>query len=242
MARIIEKPQDVFAGIKEDLQKAFGADLLSIILYGSGAGGNYVPGKSDLNFLIVLKDTGVDNLDRCLEAEASWRKKKAVFVLMSKDFINSSIDSFPVEFLNMKFNHILVFGEDVLGSLTFEPQYLRLQTERELKGKLFHLQQGFLEGGGKEKALQELIKLSLGAFIPLFKTLLFVKKLEIPQGRREVAKALSSVFPVDAGVFLKCIDIKEGKGKYSTGEIKNLFKSYHGEIARLSAAIDAMEI
>ena len=242
MAKIIEKPQDIFPEITEDFQKAFGADLLSIILYGSGAGSHYVPGKSDINFLIVLKDAGVNDLDRGLAIVARWRKRKAAFIFMAIGYISSSVDSFPVEFLNMKLNHILIFGEDVLRDLRFEPRYLRLQLERELKGKIFHLQHGFLEKEGKEKGLQELIKLSLGAFIPLFKALLFLKGHEIPPGRREVIKALSSAFPIDAGVFLKCIDISEGIGKYPAGEIKNLFKSYQGEIAQISALVDSMEV
>jgi hypothetical protein len=242
MARIIEIPQDIFAEITEDFQKAFGSDLLSVILYGSGAGSHYIPGKSDLNFMIVLKDAGLNDLERGIPIVTRWQKKRVTFIFMTIDFIRSSSDSYPVEFLDMKLHNILVFGEDVLADLRLEPCHLRLQMERELKGKIFHLQHGFLETEGREKGLRELIRLSLGTFIPLFKALLFLKGYEIPHSRREVVKALSSAFPIEAGIFLKCIDIREGIGKYPAGEIKNLFKSYYGEIARLSALIDAMEV
>ncbi|MDP2724960.1 MAG: hypothetical protein Q8O44_01680, partial [Syntrophales bacterium] len=226
MARMIKKPEDVFVEITEDFRKLFGPDLLSIILYGSGAGSRYMPGASDLNFLIALTEDGLDDLERSASIVRRWRKRKVKFLFMTSAYIKSSIDSYPVEFLNMKLEHIMVFGADVLGDLTFEPRHIRVQVERELKGKELHLRHGFLDWGGQEKGLRELIGLSLGAFIPLFKALLFLRGYEIPEGSREIVKALSLACPVNPDIFFKCIDIKEGAGKYPAGAIKPLFKSY----------------
>ena len=63
MAKIPKEPREVFEEITEDYQQAFGNDLVSIILYGSGASGEYVPKRSDLNFLIVLSEEGIDALE-----------------------------------------------------------------------------------------------------------------------------------------------------------------------------------
>ena len=241
MARMIKKPEDVFGEITEDFRNLFGSVLLSIILYGSGAGSRYMPGISDLNFLIVLTEEGLDDLERSISIVRRWRKRKVKFLFMTSAYIKSSIDSYPVEFLNMKLEHIMVFGIDVLEDLKFEPRHIRLQVERELKGKKLHLRHGFLDRGGQEKGLRELIGLSLGAFIPLFKALLFLRSCEIPEGRREIVKALSLACPVNPDIFFKCIDIKEGAGKYPAGAIKPLFKSYQEEIAKLSEFVDAME-
>lgn len=242
MARIIKEPQDIFTGITEDFQKVFGDDLLSVILYGSGAGGQYVPGKSDINFLIVLTEEGVEDLERSLPVLAHWRKMRVAVVFMTREYISSSVDSYPAEFLNMKLNYITVFGADVLEDLKFEPRDLRLQLERELKGKILHLQQGFLEREGKEKGLRELIRISLGAFVPLFKAFLFLRGYEIPQGRRDVIKALSLACPIAPDVFLLCIDVREGKGRFSSREIKSLFQAYRQEIVKFCKYIDRMEV
>ena len=172
----------------------------------------------------------------------SGEKKKVTLVFMTEAYINTSVDSYPVEFLNMKLKHIVVFGKDVLAGLAFQPCDLRLQLERELKGKIFHLQEGFLESEGREKDIRQLIKLSLGAFIPLFRALLFLGGCEVPQGRRGVIKSLSQVFPIDPDVFLNSIDIKEDKGRFSAEEIKKLFKAYRQEIVKLSAIIDCMKV
>jgi hypothetical protein len=242
MLWVIKKPEDVFSEITGDFQKAFGTDLVSLILYGSGAGSHYVPGRSDINFLIILKEERYYDMDSAMDVLAKWRKRRIVAVFMTRDFIRSSIDAYPVEFLNMKLNHTVVFGEDVLAGLTFQPCDLRLQLERELKGKMFHLQQGFLEREGKEKGLRELIRLSLGAFIPLFKALLFLRGFEIPQGRRDIVKALSLASRINPDVFLQCVDIRESVGKYTSREIKALFNAYQKEVAKLSDFVDLMEV
>lgn len=242
MLRMINKPEDIFAEITADFQNALGMDMVSLILYGSAAAGHYVPGKSDVNFLIILTEAGLDDLERVIDVVGKWRKKRVASVFMTQAYIISSVDAYPVEFLNMKLNHRLLFGTDVLTELTFLSRDLRLQLERELKGKMFHLRQGWLECEGKEKGLRQLIKLSLGDFVPLFKALLFLRGYEIPSGRRDVIKSLSLAYPINPDVFLRCIDLREGRGRFSAGEVKQLFKSYQEEIAKVSALIDRTEV
>jgi hypothetical protein len=81
MANTPKKPEDAFAEITDDFRKVFGDDLVSISLYGSGAGSNYLPGKSDLNFLIVLSEQGIDNLDRAIDVVSKWKKKNVAIPL-----------------------------------------------------------------------------------------------------------------------------------------------------------------
>ncbi|HET6488547.1 MAG TPA: nucleotidyltransferase domain-containing protein, partial [Syntrophales bacterium] len=150
MSKIPKTPQEVFPEVVEDLKTAYGDGLQSIILYGSGARGDYVPGKSDINFLVVLDEKAVDDLERAHPLIHKWKKRAvAVPLIMTKAFIGSSIDVYPVEFLNMKRHYQVVQGEDVLRDLEFDRKALRLQCERELKGKLMLLRTGFLETAGK---------------------------------------------------------------------------------------------
>lgn len=238
-----KKPEEIFSEIDDDFKKIFGDDLISIILYGSGAGDDYISGKSDLNFLIVLSEDGINNLEPAIDVVSRWRKKKvATPLFMTKSYINSSLDSYPIEFLNMKRSYITVFGEDVLKELSFEPDLLRLQCERELKGKILHLREGFLETEGKEKRVRDLIKISLTAFVSIFKALLYLKGAEMPQGRREVIKSVAGEFGVNAEVFLRCADVKEDKEKFSLSEIQGIFKSYLMEVRRLSEIVDKLEV
>ncbi len=243
MARVPKKPEEIFAEITEDYRQIFGVHLLSIILYGSGAGEDYLPGKSDLNFLITLTDQGVERLDRVLESVARWRKRNVAMPLfMTRSDLQGSQDSYPIEFLNMKRHYIVVFGEDVLAELTFDQCHIRLQLERELRGKLIHLRSGYLATGGNARKIRELITLSLTAFISLFSALLYLKNIEIPHGRREVITAAGQAFGIDAPLFLKCEEIRRKTDRLSSGEVQAAFQSYMKEVSRLCDQIDRMEV
>ena len=243
MAKIPNKPEEIFSEITNDFKGIFGNELISIILYGSGARGDYIPGISDINFLFILTQKGIEDLSRALGLVTRWKKRNvATPLFMTRDYILSSLDSFPVEFLNMKRHHVLVFGEDVLAALTFQPEHLRLQIERELKAKILHLRKGYLETEGKDKNIRQLIKISLTAFAALFHALLYLKNLEVPKAGRDVFPAAAKAFPIDADVFMKCADVKEEKDHFSSSEIQKLFKDYLKEVNRLCDIIDHLEL
>ena len=237
----IEKPEEIFSDMTRDYREIYGDGLVSVILYGSGAGKEYRPGKSDLNFLIVLSEEAIDHLDRALKAVSRWRTKGvATPLFMTRPFIASSLDSYPLEFLNMQNGYILVYGEDVLRGLSFEPCHLRLQCEREIMGKILLLRERFLETGGRPRKLRDLIAESITALVSIFGGLLYLKGRQIPPSRREVVEALAREFPVDAGVFLRCLDIKEGE-KVPSSETQDIFMAYLAEVRRLRGVVDELE-
>lgn len=243
MGKVPEKPESIFSQITEDYRNIFGNDLLTIILYGSGASGHYVPGKSDLNFLIVLTDKGMGDLEKAMDTVTRWRKSRvAIPLFMTKDYIGSSLDAYPLEFLNMKLHNVLVYGKDVFEGLEIHPGHLRLQVERELKGKLLHLRQRFLETEGKEKPVRELIRVSLTAFLSSFKALLYLMGLDIPRERREIITAAAKAVEVNGAVFMKCMDIREGVDKYSRTELTDIYKDYVKEIDQLCRRVDEMKV
>lgn len=237
----IEKPEEIFSDMTRDYREIYGDGLVSVILYGSGAGKEYRPGKSDLNFLIVLSEEAIDHLDRALKAVSRWRTKGvATPLFMTRPFIASSLDSYPLEFLNMQNGYVLVYGKDVLRDLSFEPCHLRLQCEREIMGKLLLLRERFLETGGRPRRLRDLIAESITALVSIFGGLLYLKGRQIPPSRREVVEALAREFPVNAGVFMRCLDIKEG-GKVPSSETQDIFMAYLAEVRRLRGVVDELE-
>lgn len=239
MVKIPRKPEEIFSELTADYRKAFGDDLVSIILYGSGASGHYVTGKSDLNFLIVLTDQGMNRLDVTFDLVAKWKKRRmAVPLIMTKDDILSSLDVFPIEILNMSLYHVLVFGEDVLEGLNIRRDCLRLQLERELRGKLLLLRQGFMGTAGKEKLVRKLISVSLTAFLAAFNSLLYLKGIEIPRDRSALIVAAEGAFAIDKDVFHQCLEIRKGHGRFSGKEISAILKSYVKEIDKLCKEID----
>jgi len=239
MAKRPEKPEEIFPAFSEDIRTLFGREVVAIILYGSGAAGRYVPGRSDINFLVVLTDAGMARLDGAVDMVKRWRKRGvATPLFMTPSYVRDSLDSYPIEFLNMKREHVLVFGEDVLENLSFDPAYLRLQIERELKGKILHLRSGFLEAEGSAKKLRELIRVSLTAFLSLFAALLYLKGVLVPPGRREIVRAVSGFLPIEEDIFLRCLDIRDGSDGLPPAKVAEVFLRYMREIDRICGMID----
>jgi len=160
---------------------------------------------------------------------------------MTRSYLAGSQDSYPIEFLNMKRHYKVVSGEDVLAPLAFDPQHIRLQLERELRGKLLHLRSGYLATEGKANKIRDLIGASLTAFVSLFSALLCLKKLEIPKGKRDIITAAGTAFRFDAAVFLKCEEIRRKADHFSSAEVQSVCRDYLKEVGRLCELIDRMD-
>lgn len=241
MAKHIKDPKEIFPEIIKDYKEIFGNDLISIILYGSAAGKDYRPGKSDINFMIVLSEEGIEHLDKAFRTLSRWQKRRvAVPLFLTENYIETSLDVFPIEYLNFQRNHILVYGRDVLKDLSFNPELVRLQCEREIKGKLLLLREAFLETGGKGRALREVMIQSIQAFLAFFDALLYLKGEEIPEKRRDAIRKTGETLQLDAGLFEKLLDIKEEKIKPNDAEINLIFKNYLKEVRKLSKIADSL--
>jgi len=188
---------------------------------------------------MILYERGLEALKRAVPVAKKWKARKvAAPLILTRTDLDSSLDSYPVEFLNMKNRYRLVYGEDVLQPLSFDPVMLRLQIERELKGKLFLLRKSYLESEGREFALRNLIGKSLTAFTALFGALLSLKGREVPSSRRGVIKAMAWAFPIDPEVFLHCAEVREGEGRYSASEMDSLLNAYMKEVRKLCELVD----
>jgi predicted nucleotidyltransferase len=241
MAKIPTDPTEIFPEFIADYKNLFGDDLVSIILYGSATGQDYRPGKSDINFMIVLSEQGIERLDQAFSSVKKWLKRKvAIPLFLTEGYVATSLDTFPIEYLNFQRNHTLVFGKDILKDLSFDPDFIRLQCEREIKGKLLILREAFLETAGKGRALRQVIGKSIPAFIALFEALLRLKGKDVPQEKRGIIRATAAVLDINGGVFERLLDIKEERGRWGDTEIMTLFKDYLREARKLSKQVDAL--
>src|SRR5207247_11117993 len=86
-------------------------DLVAIALYGSGAGANFVPGASDLNVVIVLKEARFEVLQKLQPRIAAWHKLGfALPLLMDRAFLQRGRGVFPMEVHDIEERHRLLWG------------------------------------------------------------------------------------------------------------------------------------
>ncbi|MBN1600345.1 MAG: hypothetical protein JW915_01995 [Chitinispirillaceae bacterium] len=232
----ILNPVDYSKTAVESYKLLYGKDLVSIILYGSGAGGDFDPRKSDVNLLIVLTSMDVELIAKSSEIQSRYlRERFSIPLFMNKKYIEQSLDSYPVEFLNLKGCYRVLYGEDVFESLSIESDHLRLQIERELKGKWLHLLQEFPYARKNRKNLLELARLSLKAYAPVFRAMLHIKGVEIPLKRNELLKEIESAYTISDQSLSK---ISESFTTINLPEMEKRFVAYAKALESLINTIE----
>jgi predicted nucleotidyltransferase len=236
------KVENIAAKFTERIRQIFGDDLVSVILYGSSMTGDYHPKKSDVNFLVVLTPDGIGKIRKVQPAVNEWKRNRILFPLfMTREYIADSQDSFPVEFFNMQQAYRVLAGEDVLAGLKIRKSDLRLQCERELKGKLLHLRQEYVFTKGNPKAIRTLIGQSIVTFSSLFRALLFLDGRPIPKIREEVLNDACSEFHLDLALFQNLIAIRQKGITYTKLELVHFMERYITEIERLCYNVDQIK-
>ena len=247
--------QKKFIPYFETMSDIHGDNLISVFIYGSATGENYVPKVSDINSVFVFKNLNPSILKSSLKAVSKGISKKiAAPLFMTKDYISSSLDVFPIEFLDMKENHILLYGEDVLSGLEINGEHIRLFCEQQLKGKLIRIRQAYLEVGLKKKGLEALLKESLNSLIPVFRNLIRLKEQQSPGGppneeasldakqppgsKAEILRQLCQVFELDENVFLPIYKDTTNDEKIANQEIDVFLEKYLIQIKKLAGMVD----
>src|ERR1044071_1861498 len=121
----------------EKLQKAFEDRLVSVILYGSAASGQYHPHFSDLNLLCVLNQVTPRELAAGEAIFQWWRAQGSPSpLLLSEHEFFTATDSFAIEFHDIQRQHRLLYGKDLTASLVVDDSFYRAQVEHDLRAKL----------------------------------------------------------------------------------------------------------
>ena len=127
--------------------------------------------------LVVLEDEPDQHLER-LAGLAQYARKKALMLplIVTRSFIASSLDSYPLEFINIisSDKENLMCKEDLLTNLQFSKADVRLQMEREFKSKWLLTRQSTLEAAGRSRHLRETMRMSIRAVIPAIKGFFFL--------------------------------------------------------------------
>lgn len=117
------------------------------VLYGSGARGEFVPGVSDVNLLVVCEALDVAALKRLGGPMQGLRRAgQPPPLLIERDEWERAADVFPIEITDMQIAHILLRGADPVTGHRIEPPDLRRALEAELRGKLLRLRQAYAAG------------------------------------------------------------------------------------------------
>jgi len=197
----------------EDLGRALGRRLKSVILYGSAATGERHERWSDYNILMVLERVDAETLAKSSSPIRRWMARgNPPPVTMTPRFLKRSADVFPLEWLDMRDARRVLHGADALRGLVVAPTNLRVQLERELKAAYLRLLREFQAVGWfrRRARLRILLIRSNSSFQVLLRGVLRLLKAKPLPAKRDAPAALAKRMRFDASPFLFAERLKAG--------------------------------
>jgi hypothetical protein len=227
-------PERIVSEAGAELAKAFGTAVRTVVLYGSAGHPDFRPERSDINLAVVAEPIAFAGLQRAAQWYARWRGERvaAPLVLAPAD-LTRSLDVFPLELLDIQARHRTLAGVELFRNLPIARDAVRLECEREAKGKLVRLRALYLELAGSILDLRELMIDSRKSFLHVMRGLLWTRGLGWETRESAAVAAFARAF----GCGLPVLAILAG-GR-DPGTVESRFGEYVAEIETIAALADA---
>lgn len=220
------------------LRVAFGQQLRAVVLYGSAAGGDHVPKKSDYNVLVLVDSLPADKLVAASAAIQAWSNGgNPAPLLLTMDEWHGSTDIFPIEYADILERHRVLYG-DLVMDMAVNPAHLRLQLEHEAMGTLLQLRRGALAAGNDPRQQLELLESSVSTVMVVFRALVRLKGEVPPADNVELTQKVAAAASLDATPFVQVIWHKRGEPKIRAQDIPRVLEGYLGGLQMLVRYLD----
>jgi hypothetical protein len=225
----------------EKTKEAFGQNLVSVILYGSAAAGDFHQRYSDLNILCILGEISPAELEASEPLLRWWREKgNPAPLLLSEAEMRGSTDCFAAEFHDILECRRILYGPDVIEGLAVDDSFYRAEVEHELRAKLLRLRTKAAGVLFDSTLLTRLMTDSVSTFLILGRHALKLTGADAPRTKREIAAALAARAGVDPAPFEKLLDIRESRIAPAHLNARELFAAYLASIGQLVDFVDGV--
>jgi hypothetical protein len=240
----IEPPAAVIDAARRWLapvRDALGADFLATYLTGSVLSAGFDSKHSRVNVLVIARSLAPEVLDRIADALPDARKAPRFDALfMTREQIVSSLDVFPIEWLDLIERHLRLEGEDIFTGIEVPRTYLRLQCEHELRSKHLRLRHEYLLSAHRPERLAEVLARLASGFHTLFRTLLRLRGEEPPADIEALIKRVADAYQLDAGALLSAHLTRYTTRRTDGAVAHERYRKFLVEIERLVDRIDRL--
>lgn len=233
-----DQPMSQFEPLLTELQSVLGENLRSIVLYGSAVAGDYVPGVSGHDLLIVVERADAADLAALSAPLHRWQQKgNPPPHLFTRHELAASADVFPIELLDMQQSRRVLFGEDLLTGIKIDMPHYRMQLERELKTRLHLLRRQYLAASPDETRIAQLMVASISTFLVLLRAALRLYNDDVPPEKADALSRLTEHIPFDAAP-LREILVMKTNGRPGETNVTELFHRYLIALDQVVFAVD----
>ena len=203
----------------DNLKNILQERLISVFMYGSKVKYSQELVKTDMNVMVIVKNLSGSDIRACSEIVNKWMKaKNPIPAFMDREEWFHSSDVYAMEYADIKAEHRILYGEDLISDLNVDPDNIRFQCEQETKNLLMRFRQFYLENAHSPKRLKD-------SFVPLaktcnaiFKAILRVKFTDIPSEKEDIIKKLAEISGLEASTYIKLLGYKRKQCKMNDKE------------------------
>src|SRR4026208_1081753 len=234
--------QEALNSLIEDLRATHGANLASVVLYGSAAAGDHIELRSDYNLLISLHRITPEDLRQAQAPMREWQRLgHPLPVYFTVEELSDAADVFPIEFHQMANARVVLYGRDPFEFVKLSNANLRHQAEYELRSKLIQLRRLYIPASVSTEKLCDLMSDSLSSFAALFRAVLLLFGEEAPVAKPDVVRATARLLKLDPAPFERVFDLRnDGNVPSSEKEANDLFAAYMFQIEQVVEAVDEL--
>lgn len=233
--------QKHLAEFVEKLKTSAADNLVCVAVYGSAASEEFHSEFSDVNLLCVVRQLSSQHLQALAPALQWWTANRFPAPLVfSRQEIERAADVFPIEMLDIKQQHHILYGENIFQNLNVPMDRHRFQLEHELRTKLLFLRQHYLAWCSEDQKVRLLMLDSVANFATLFRHTLITRGEKPPRTKNEVIEQLALNIQFDPSPFLELLQVRQGKTRSENLDAQAVFTRYLQGIQRVIEAVDAM--
>lgn len=223
----------------EDVVNALGDGLEAVLLYGSAVRKDFLPGRSNLNVLLVLTSCKVSVLKRYVPVHAKWNKEQIVVPLfLTAEELRVSAVVFPLEWWDIADCHRVLWGNDPFLGYDADARYLAGEVLQGLRGNLVRLRQRAVEGKVADEAVTILLCLSITSLLPVLRGVQRLLNRPVSFDGELVCNDLESCLEIDLAAFREVWLLKKGHRTPGRHEVPRLLDRYLESLKGLAAAVE----
>lgn len=211
-----------------------GENLASFALYGSAVRGNMVPGRSDINVLIVL-ERSTPEAHRALAELLRAAPRVAPFVL-SRWELPRSRSVFALKFASIARNYKLLFGEDPLADFAPSRSLLLFLCEQSLRNLRLRLKHDYMRHANQPGLYGEALARAGTSLIATLSEVLRSSGLPVPDDVRQRAAPIGAALSADASVLDEILALRRTPDRKLTAD--EAFDLHARLFRLLSASLD----
>jgi predicted nucleotidyltransferase len=239
--RLAVEPIDIARKLVTEWSSLFGPRLRSGLLFGSVARGEAVAGVSDVNVLLLVDEIDARTLKQASASTRNWIKtsREAPLLFEAAQWVRAA-DVFAIEIADMRDAHQVLHGNDPLEALQPDDSAMRLQAERELRGKLLQLQTGLLVAADAPADVGVLLKQSLPSFTTYMRALLRLTGETVPGNTPDVIDRATRLVGGTAEPYHRIWSARKEKSAFKLAVDDAVVEAYYDTAEKMADYVDTL--